>query len=33
MGRIGAAQRLPLVPLTAGAQPLVESALKEAGVL
>jgi 4-hydroxy-tetrahydrodipicolinate synthase len=33
MGRSGAAQRLPLVPLTAGAQPLVESALKEAGVL
>lgn len=33
MGRIPAGIRLPLVPMSAGLQPVVESALKEAGVL
>jgi 4-hydroxy-tetrahydrodipicolinate synthase len=33
MGRIGGGIRLPLVPLGAAAQPVVEAALKEAGVL
>jgi 4-hydroxy-tetrahydrodipicolinate synthase len=33
MGRIGSGIRLPLVPLGAAAQPVVEAALKEAGVL
>ncbi|MCU0867964.1 MAG: 4-hydroxy-tetrahydrodipicolinate synthase [Planctomycetes bacterium] len=33
MGRIEAGIRLPLVPLSAAAQPVVESALKEAGVV
>lgn len=33
MGRMEAGIRLPLVPLSAAAQPVVESALKEAGVL
>jgi 4-hydroxy-tetrahydrodipicolinate synthase len=33
MGRIGGGIRLPLVPLSASAQPVVEAALKEAGVL
>ena len=33
MGRIAAGIRLPLVPLSAAAQPVVESALKEAGVV
>ncbi|MCU0950597.1 MAG: 4-hydroxy-tetrahydrodipicolinate synthase [Burkholderiaceae bacterium] len=33
MGRIESGIRLPLVPLSAAAQPVVEAALKEAGVL
>ena len=33
MGLIGPGIRLPLVPLTEGAQPVVESALRESGVL
>jgi 4-hydroxy-tetrahydrodipicolinate synthase len=33
MGRIGAGIRLPLVPLSAAAQPAVEGALREAGLI
>jgi 4-hydroxy-tetrahydrodipicolinate synthase len=33
MGRISGGIRLPMVPLSAAAQPIVEAALKEAGVL
>ncbi len=33
MGRIGAGIRLPLLPLSAAAQPAVEAALRESGVL
>jgi 4-hydroxy-tetrahydrodipicolinate synthase len=33
LGRCGAALRLPITPLTAASQPLVEGALREAGLL
>jgi 4-hydroxy-tetrahydrodipicolinate synthase len=33
MGRMPAGLRLPLVPLSATAQPVVEGALREAGLL